>query len=141
MKTTRLDEQDCLVCQNLTRKLLCALCNRRLRPGPFELSTMTDALFLGNETILALINAYDRTGHPSTLKPLTDRIMTRLPSNPTLFKPDHSDALIGAIIQKIVTHDPNHAVVSHGRHHLPHIELVRYPSRDCSTQTLCLMTH
>lgn len=112
MKVTRLDERDCLVCQNSTRKPLCALCNRRLRPGPFELSTMTDALFLGNETILALINAYDRTRHPNTLKQLTDRIMTRLPSNPTLFKPDHSDALTGAIIQKIVTHDPNHAVVS-----------------------------
>ena len=141
MKVTRLDERDCLVCQNPTRKPLCALCNRRLRPGPFELSTMTDALFLGNEAILELINAYDRTRHPNTLKQLTDRIMTRLPSNPKLFKPDHSDALTGAIIQKIVTHDPNHAVVSHGRHYLPHIELVRYPSRDCSTQTLCLMTH
>ena len=141
MKVTRLDERDCLVFQNPTRKPLCALCNRRLRAGPFELSTMTDALFLGNEAILELINAYDRTRHPNTLKQLTDRIMTRLPSNPKLFKPDHSDALIGAIIQKIVTHDPNHAVVSHGRHHLPHIELVRYPSRDCSTQTLCLMTH
>ena len=141
MGVKRLDERGCLVCQNPTRKLLCALCNRRLRPGPFGLSTMTDALFLGNETILALIDAYDRTGHPNTLKPLTDRIMTRLLSNPALFKSGHSDALIGAIVQKIVTHDPNHAVVSSGRHHLPHIELAGYPPRDCSTQILCLMTH
>lgn len=141
MKVKRLDERDCLVCQNPTRKLLCALCSRRLKPGPFELNTITDALFLGNETILALINAYDRTGHPSTLKPLTDRIMTRLPKNPTLFKPDHNDALIGAIVRQIVTHNPKYAVISQDRQHLPHLELVRYPSRDCSTKTLCLMTH
>ena len=141
MKVKRLDERDCLVCQNPTRKLLCALRSRRLRPGPFELSTITDALFLGNETILTLINAYDRTGQPSTLKPLTDRIMTQLPRNRTLFKPDHNDALIGAMVRKIVTHNPKHPVVSQGRQNLPHVELVRYPSRDCSTQTLCLMTH
>ena len=141
MKVKRLDERDCLVCQNPTRKLLCALRSRRLRPGPFELSTITDALFLGNETILTLINAYDRTGQPSTLKPLTDRIMTQLPRNRTLFKPDHNDALIGAIARQIVTRNPKHAVISHGRQHLPHLELVRYPSQDCSTQTLCLMTH
>lgn len=141
MKVKRLDEPDCLVCQNPTRKLLCARCNRRLRPGPFKLSTMIDTLFLGNETILAPINAYDRTRHPNTLKPLTNTIIIRLPSSPALFKPDHSDAQIDTIVQKIVTHDPDQAVVSSGCHHLSHIELVRYPPRDCSTQTLCLMTH
>ena len=137
MKLKRLDERDCLICQNPARKILCALCNRHLRPGSFELSSMTDVLFLGNEIILALINAYERTGHPNTLKPLTDRIIALFPSNPTLLKSDHSDALVGAIVGKIVTHEPNHAVVSRGRHHLPHIEFVRYPSRDCSTQPLC----
>ena len=76
MKVQKLDERDGAVCQNPTKKLLCPLCNRRRRPGPFELGTVTDALFSSNETILALINAYDRIGHPSTLKPLTDRIMT-----------------------------------------------------------------
>ena len=141
MKVKRLDERDCLICENPTRKIRSIFCNRCLRPGPFEPSAMTDAILLGNETILALINAYDRTGHPNTLKPLTDRIITLLLSNSTFFKPDRSDALFVAIIRKIMSHHPNHAIVSRGRHHLPHTELVRCPPQDCSIQALCLMTH
>ena len=97
-------------------------------------------MFLGNEIILALINAYKRTGYPNTLKPLIDRIFALLPSNPTLLELDHSDALVGAIVPKIVTHEADHAVVSHGRHHLHHIELVMYLAGECNAQNLCLLT-
>ena len=80
---------------------------------------MTKALFVSNDTIMALIKVYHRREHPKTLKLLTERSITVLPSNSTLFKPDHSDALFGAIVRNIMFHDPNHAIVSRGRHHVP----------------------
>ena len=89
-------------------------------------------MFLGNEIILALINAYKRTGYPNTLKPLIDRIFALLPSNPTLLELDHSDVLVSAIVPKV-----DHEAI---RSHIPaairhHIELVMYLAGECNAQT------
>jgi len=57
MKVKILYEGDCGVFESPTKRLLCILCNKRLTTGSFELNPMTEAVFLGNETIMALIHA------------------------------------------------------------------------------------
>jgi hypothetical protein len=65
MKAKKLYERNCLICQNPTKPPLYILCSGRPTTGPFELNPLTEAVFLGNETIMALIHAYERTGHPN----------------------------------------------------------------------------
>jgi len=141
MKVKILYERDCLICQNPTKHLLCRLCNRRIKTGPFELNTLTEAVFLGNETIMALIRAYERTGHPNTLQPLVERLMPILPPKPILFRSDHRDFLMVDIVKQIVVRNPLYGITSRTRTHAPCIEFTRYPQREINTQTLCLMTH
>lgn len=141
MKVQKLYERNCLICQNPTKRLLCILCGGRLTTGPFELNPLTDAVFLGNETIMALIHAYERTGHPNTLQPLVDRLMPMLPKKPIVFRPDHTDFLTVDVVKQIVVRNPRYAIASHTRTYVPSIEFIRYPKREIATQTMCLMTH
>ena len=141
MKVKKLYERNCLICQNPTKRLLCILCSSRLTTGPFELNPLTEAVFLGNETIMALIHAYEQTGHPNTLQPLIERLMPILSSKPILFRPDHKDFLMIDLVRQIVIRNPQHGITARPRNHVPYIEFNRYPRRDVSAQTLCLMTH
>ncbi len=141
MKVKKLYERNCLICQNPTKRLLCILCSGRLTTGPFELNPLTDAVFLGNETIMALIHAYERTGHPNTLQPLVDRLMPMLPKKPIVLRPDHTDFLTVDVVKQIVVRNPRYAIASHTRTYVPSIEFIRYPKREIATQTMCLMTH
>jgi hypothetical protein len=141
MKVKKLYERNCLICQNPTKRLLCTLCSGRLTSGSFELNPLTKAVFLGNETIMALIHAYERTGHPNTLQPLVDRLMPMLPKKPIVFSPDHTDFLTVDVVRQIVVRDPQYGIASRTRLGMPSVEFIRYPKRDIATQTMCLMTH
>jgi hypothetical protein len=141
MKVKKLYERNCLICQNPTKRLLCILCSGRLTTGPFELNPPTEAVFLGNETIMALIHAYERTGDPNILQPLVDRLMPMLPKKPIVFSPDHTDFLTVDVVKQIVVRNPQYGIASHTRTYMPSIELIRYPKRDIATQTMCLMSH
>ena len=141
MKVKKLYQRNCLICQNPTNRLLCKLCIGRLTTEPFELNPLTEAVFPGNETIMALIHAYDRTGHPNTLQPLIDQLMPMLPKKPIVFTPDHTDFLTIDVVRQIVVKDPQYEIASRTGVGMPSIEFVRYPKRDTATQTMCFMTH
>jgi hypothetical protein len=141
MKVKKLYERNYLICQNPTKRLLCVLYSGRLTTGPIERNPLTETVFLGKEAIMALIHAYERTGHPNTLQPLVDRLMPILPKKPIFFSPDHADFLTVDVVRQIVVRDPQYGIASPTGVGMPSIELIRYPKRDIATQTTCLMTH
>ena len=90
---------------------------------------------------MALIHAYERTGHPNTLQPLVDRLMPMLPKKPIVFSPDHTDFLTIDVVRQIVVRDPQYGIASRTRLGMASVEFIRYPKRNIATQTMCLMTH
>lgn len=141
MKVKILYKGDCIQCGNPGAELLCPLCEDRLQSGPFEINEWTEAWFLGNSTLMTLVRAHDQTGHPRTLKPLITRIQLMVPAAPTLFRVDPNDHLMKDIVAQLVQLNPEHATTTKSRPYLKTIEVSRYPARDQTNPTLCLMTH
>jgi len=141
MKVTKLYSEPCIHCQNKTRQLLCHLCRRHLQVGPFEINSLTEALFLGNETIMQLIRHYDRTGQRRALSPIVQKFIPLLPRQARVWIAPSDDYVLDALVKTILDHDPAHAVTTRHRHGFRQIQLCRYPPKEPTQPTLCLMTH
>ncbi|MFZ8871314.1 MAG: hypothetical protein ACO2YC_07850 [Litorivicinaceae bacterium] len=141
MKVTKLYSEPCIQCQNKTRQLLCHLCRRHLQVGPFEINSLTEAWFLGNETIMQLIRHYDRTGQRRALSPIVQKIIPLLPRQARVWIAPSDDYVLDALVKTIMDHDPAHAVTTRHRHGFRQIQLCRYPPKEPTQPTLCLMTH
>ena len=139
MKVTKLYSEPCIQCQNKTRQLLCHLCRRHLQAGPFEINSLTEAWFLGNETIMQLICHYDRTGQRRALSPIAQKIIPLLPRQARIWIAPPDDYVLDALVKTIADHEPAYAVTM--RHRLRQIQLCRYPPKEPTQPTLCLMTH
>lgn len=140
MKVTKLYSEPCIQCQNKTRQLLCHLCRQHLQVGPFEIDALTEAWFLGNETIMQLIRHYDRTGQHRALSPIAQKIIPLPSTQAWIWIAPPDDYVLDALVKTIADHEPAHAVTTRHRHGLRQIQLCRYPPKEPAQQTLCLMT-
>ncbi len=141
MKVIKLYSEPCIRCRNKTRQVLCRLCRRHLQVGPFEINALTEAWFLGNETIMQLIQHYDRTGQLRALTPIVQKLIPILPRQARIWIAPSDDYVLGALVKTIIEHDPHHACATQSRQSLRQIQLCRYPPKEPTTRTLCLMTH
>ncbi len=141
MKVIKLYSEPCIRCRNKTRQVLCRLCRRHLQVGPFEINALTEAWFLGNETIMQLIQHYDRTGQLRALTPIVQKLIPILPRQARIWIAPSDDYVLGALVKTIIEHDPHHACATKSRQSLRQIQLCRYPPKEPTTRTLCLMTH
>ncbi len=134
------DLQPCIRCALPTRHGLCSTCQGRLSVGPFELSPNITALVIQNELTHRLLSTYDRTGHPSSVKPWLRILSCESPSVPTVMIADRNDPLCQGVLRRLADTRPTVAIGTKVRNGLKTLALTRSPPTAAEMPTLSLVT-